>query len=249
MTTAKGGRPASGAVKWRKDAKILAGELAWKTAANVWTVVTTMADDMVNAKSSTLRIREANPCKDVRPPDRGVKKAKQYQELRRLAETKSRHTRRVPIEPNLLPLLRAMHTESGGKGPVLTLTAQSNIARKLRFLLRKAGMTRPELHKGSPTRKPMTWHDLRATGATWMAVREDDPMKIKQRCGQTTFATTEICIREAESLREGFGEPFTTLPQCLFDQWVGLGSGSVLSRSDATIEPKNKYNCGAKEGT
>jgi hypothetical protein len=55
-----------------------------------------MADDMVNAKSSTLRIREANPCKDVRPPDRGVKKAKQYQELRRLAETKSRHTRRVP---------------------------------------------------------------------------------------------------------------------------------------------------------
>ena len=48
-------------------------------------------------------------------------------------------------------------------------------------------------------------HDLRATGATWMAVRGDDPPKIKQRCGHSTFSTTEVYICEAEAVR-GVGE-------------------------------------------
>jgi hypothetical protein len=68
------------------------------------------------------------------------------------------------------------------------------------------------LHKGSPTRKPMTWHDLRATGITWLAVRGDDPLKIKQRAGHTTCQTTEGYIREAEAVREAFGDVFPTLP-------------------------------------
>jgi integrase len=75
------------------------------------------------------------------------------------------------------------------------------MARNLRRWLWKAGVRRPELHQGSPTRKPLTWHDLRATGATWMAVRGDDPLKIKQRCGHASFTTTEIYIREAEAAR------------------------------------------------
>jgi hypothetical protein len=44
-----------------------------------------------------------------------------------------------------------------------------------------------------------------------MAVRGDDPLKIKQRCGHTTFSTTELYIREAEAVQEGFGVPF---PAC-----------------------------------
>ncbi len=60
------------------DAKIGSDDLAWKTAANVWTLVTTMADDMVNSKRRELRIRSDNPCKDVRAPDRGANKAKQF---------------------------------------------------------------------------------------------------------------------------------------------------------------------------
>jgi hypothetical protein len=46
-----------------------------------------------------------------------------------------------------------------------------------------------------------------------MAVRGDDPLKIKQRCGHAAFRTTEIYIREAESVREGFGEVFPALPE------------------------------------
>jgi hypothetical protein len=59
----------------------------------------------------------------------------------------------------------------------------------------------------------MTWHDLRATGLTWLAVRGDDPLKIKQRAGHTTFSTTELYVREGEAIREGFGQPFPPLPK------------------------------------
>ena len=45
-----------------------------------------------------------------------------------------------------------------------------------------------------------------------MAVRGDDPLKIKQRAGHSTFSTTEGYIREAEAVRDGFGEVFPPLP-------------------------------------
>jgi hypothetical protein len=73
-------------------------------------------------------------------------------------------------------------------------------------------VTRPELHEGNATRKALTWHDLRATGLTWMAVRGDDPLKIKRRAGHSTFTTTVGYIREAEAVRDGFGEVFPPLP-------------------------------------
>lgn len=50
--------------------------------------------------------------------------------------------------------------------------------------------------------KWITFHDLRATGITWMAVRGDDPLKIKQRAGHASLSTTEGYIRLAEELRE-----------------------------------------------
>ena len=54
-----------------------------------------------------------------------------------------------------------------------------------------------------------------ATGLTWMAVRGDDPLKIKQRAGHSTFSTTGLYIRQAEAVREGFGQVFPTLPDSL----------------------------------
>jgi len=135
-----------------------------------------------------------------------------------------------------MPLLEAMRDEAGGKEHMLSLAPQGNMARKLRMYLKRSGVTRVELHDGSPTRKPMTWHDLRATGATWMAVRGDDPLKIKQRCGHTTFSTTELYIREAEAVREGFGEVLPALPAAL------LGNRPESPRGDSifTGEPKTR---------
>lgn len=59
----------------------------------------------------------------------------------------------------------------------------------------------------------MTFHDLRSTGITWMAVRGDGPLKIKHKAGHRQFTTTEGYIREAVAVRDGFGDPFPRLPQ------------------------------------
>jgi hypothetical protein len=70
-----------------------------------------------------------------------------------------------------------------------------------------------------------------------MAVRGDDPLKIKQRAGHATFKTTEIYIRSAEAIRQGFGEPFPALPDCLLGTGADHGappSGNSVSESSVT---------------
>ena len=43
------------------DQRVRDGELSWKTAKNTWGNVTKLCDDMVRAKTATLRIRKDNP--------------------------------------------------------------------------------------------------------------------------------------------------------------------------------------------
>jgi integrase len=130
--------------------------------------------------------------------------------------TKGMRARRFSVEPALLPLLRRMHAAAGGLGRLVPrMPVEKHLAPMLRRHLLLAGVTRAELHAGDRTRKQMRFHDLRATGLTWMAIRGDDPLKIKQRAGHATFSTTEGYIREAEAVRDGFGEPFPLLPIAL----------------------------------
>ncbi|MGA2451512.1 MAG: tyrosine-type recombinase/integrase [Polyangiaceae bacterium] len=284
------------------DEKISEGALAWGSAANIWHLVTSMCRDMTAAKRRELRVRDDNPALNVKSPETGSSKAKQFLypseflrfveceavplrmrravalavytftrdgELRalrwgagdvdldhgvlsitralnrdtgRVESTKSGEGRRFAIEANLLPLLRAMHDEASGTGPVADLPPPTHAPAYLRRFLLKAGVDRPELHKGSPTRKPMTWHDLRATGLTWMAVRGDDPLKIKQRAGHAAFSTTEIYIRSAEAVRQGFGEPFPELPACL------LGSGADAPPSGNSVIESSLTENGSRNG-
>src|SRR5580704_5826789 len=86
---------------------------------------------------------------------------------------------------------------------------------KLKRYLRRAGVKRPDLFASDATRKAITFHDLRATGITWMSARGDDPLRIMQRAGHEDFETTKIYLREAENLSKGFGTVFPTLPQRL----------------------------------
>jgi integrase len=154
--------------------------------------------------------------------------------------TKTRNTRCVPIHENLLPLLRAMHAEANGEGLVLALPSERTMARSLRRWLRRAGVTRDALFEASATRKPLTWHDARATGITWLAVANLDATKIQRRAGHTTIETTMGYIREAESFAgQAFGTPFPPLPPELLAGknpstigaagsaagWTGQGSG------------------------
>jgi len=128
--------------------------------------------------------------------------------------TKTGMARRFSVEPTLLPLLQAMHEKTGGKGTVFDFDA-THLSRTFRRWLKVAGVERHELHVTTAASRAITWHDLRASAATWMAVRGDKPLAIRQRCGHAAFATTEIYIREAEVLVDGFGEVFPALPAAL----------------------------------
>ncbi len=132
--------------------------------------------------------------------------------------TKTGSTRRFTVEPSLMPLLRAMHRETGGVGRILGEVAikdKYEFSRALRQYLAVAGVERPELFTNDRTRKWITFHDLRATGITWLAVQGVDALKIKQRAGHANLATTEKYIRVAEELRPGFGTVFPVLPRSM----------------------------------
>ncbi len=137
--------------------------------------------------------------------------------------TKTKHARRFSLERAILPLLQTMHAEAeeeGRAGPdnyVVELTSERDLARGLKRWLTKANIKRPELHATDATRQAMRFHDLRATGITWMAVRGDAPQAIQSRAGHTDYTTTLGYIREAETLAAGFGEVFPALPELATD--------------------------------
>lgn len=60
------------------DTRVRAGALSWKTARHAWGLCTKMFSDACRSKRVALRVREDNPARDVRGPDRGVDKAKAY---------------------------------------------------------------------------------------------------------------------------------------------------------------------------
>jgi hypothetical protein len=75
-----------------------------------------------------------------------------------------------------------------------------------------------------------------------MAVRGDDPLKIQQRAGYSMFSTTQHYIREAEAVREGFGQTFPETPADLIGPMGRFGRGldqiQTLTRGAITIQPE-----------
>ncbi len=146
-----------------------------------------------------------------------------------LKTTKTKTPRLVPIEPALTPLLKIMRKESRGQGLVLPISLEDTPAADLRKWLKAAGVKRQMLFNRSPSVSHIRWHDLRATGITWMAVRGDDPMKIQARAGHSDFNTTQGYVREADILRAGFGAPFPPLPK-----------GFLEAKSDQSLDQTSK---------
>lgn len=136
----------------------------------------------------------------------------------RVKETKTGIARRPPIEPALLPLLRALHKESGGEGKVIEMPPAYDLSRKLRSFLKLAGVTRADLFTPDATRRQINWyHATRSSGLTWCAARGDEPVKMMYRAGHTDFKTTLLYVREAENHAANFGVAFPPLPAALLD--------------------------------
>ena len=268
------------------EVKIRGDEITWKTANNVWTVVSALFRDAKSSRRAELRVRENNPAAEMLGPDRRllVIRRKSYlypDEFARLVEcdkvpvrwarfyalavytygrageqaalqcsdidmqartihfyrqlcaktavlrpTKENAEYAIPIEPNLFPLLRVMMNEVGESGFLLQARRdageirglpRNDLSERLRGHLRTAGIARELLYGGNPLRKPITFHDLRGTAATWMALRGDAPLTIMQRMGHRQFSTTQGYIQEAEAVGQGaeIGIPFPPLAERL----------------------------------
>ena len=131
---------------------------------------------------------------------------------------KGKRRRHVPIHEALAPLLRARKERFGGEGRVFPdMPSKRTMARSLRRWLARADVDRAELHAPTPSTKPIVFHDLRATGLTWLAVERVPLKTIQRRAGHASADTTDKYIRLAESLGSGFGEPFPALPLALLD--------------------------------
>lgn len=279
------------------DARVLRGELAWKTAQNAWGLVTKLFDDARRSKVLGLRVRSDNPAAEVRGPDRGATKAKVFvypSELARLGScddvpaswrrlfvvatylylraaelrglrwedldlehrrahvhrtvneageegtTKGEAGRLVPIEASLVPLLEAMRAEGGGDGHVFPeMPREGYLASALRGYLERSGVTRTELFTTTRTRRQLRFHDLRATGITWRAVRGDDALKIMQAAGHTEFSTTMGYVRTAELVRGDFGDVFPEVPAALRG---GVAKRPARAAVEASNRPANRLS-------
>jgi integrase len=140
-------------------------------------------------------------------------------------------TRQVPIPATLLPLLRAMYKEAGGSGLVCRdIFGQPSMARALRTHLRNAGVDRPALLKRTAVSLWVTWHDLRATCGTWLAVEGRPATEIRDLLGHEKTDQTDGYMRNATVVRSGrFGQVFGPLPASL------LGSSGNAPNSPGAI--------------
>ncbi len=131
--------------------------------------------------------------------------------------TKGKSSRRIPLHPNLLPLLYHLRGLTGGKGRVLAnMPHQSEFSDSLRQALIDAGCDRRSLHQSTATNKRLAFHDLRTTYATWLALDAVDALTIKQRMGHKHLTTTEGYVSTADAVRGEAGQPFPPLPESLF---------------------------------
>jgi integrase len=139
---------------------------------------------------------------------------------------KTKHRRRVPIHPNLRPLLEALRTETSRTGLVVQhahdkkravhgFPPLEDLASTVREHLIRAGVDRADLFEDTATTKRLTFYDMRATGITWEVLSGTEHTRVMQRAGHERFETTLGYIREAEVLGQNLGAPFPPLPASL----------------------------------
>ena len=152
------------------------------------------------------------------------------------------------------PLLDQMWAERPKPGTLL-FPRFTHLAEVLREDLMKAGVKRASLHVRRQGSQPIRFHDLRATGITYMAIRGDSDQDVRERAGHADFETTLLYIRRGHLALSSaaIGRPYAALPACVLGESSSGGGESSQKSSflDDSI-PLSKRNhselCGAGEG-
>lgn len=135
--------------------------------------------------------------------------------------------RTVPMR-TLGPLLRTLHTETGGTGLVVQhehenkdaphgLPPLEGLAATLREHLARAGVKRAELFETDDTSRRVVFYSLRHTGITWEVLADTEELRILQRAGHKNLKTTQGYVHAVEDVDLNPGEkPFAPLPRSLY---------------------------------
>jgi integrase len=138
----------------------------------------------------------------------------------------SKGVRKVPIEPELMPLLNYLREGAEPSDTVLpNLPPAEDWAATLRDHLKRAGVDRAALFENTKTVKHITLYDLRATGISWRCLRKDYGPDIQRNAGHEKYATTEGYIRDVQDYVGKVGKPFPALPDILLSAG---GSSQVI---------------------
>ena len=141
--------------------------------------------------------------------------------------------REIPIHPNLMPLLVALHEErEGDDARIVPLVGSARFferfADQTRRHVKAAGIVRAELVSGTADLMPFDFRSWRTTGCTWLAMLGTDSFVIAHQAGHKSPDTTwGSYIKRGPDLRQRHGEPFAALPADLLE--VRKGSGRVLA--------------------
>jgi integrase len=154
--------------------------LFWKTASNVWVLVSKMCSDMVDAKDRTLRVREDSPSARVAPPDRGEIRARNYlypSEFRRLIDCAHIDAAfRIAYAVAVYTYMRAGELVALEPGDV---DLEHNVIHVTRSVDRETGT--PKSTKSGTTRRIPIEPELRALLTCLYAQRENATGKHKGR--------------------------------------------------------------------
>jgi integrase len=140
--------------------------------------------------------------------------------------------REIPIHPNLMPLLVAMHEERESDGArILPLVGSARFferfADQTRRHVKAAGIDRRELVVGTEDLMPFDFRSWRTTGCTWLAMLGTDSYVIAQQAGHKSPDTTwGSYIKRGPDLRQRHGEPFPPLPAELLSRVESSGESS-----------------------
>ncbi|CAN5839155.1 hypothetical protein BH11MYX4_BH11MYX4_23840 [soil metagenome] len=145
--------------------------------------------------------------------------------------------REIPIHPNLMPLLVALHEErEGDNARIVPLVGSARFferfADQTRRHLKAAGIVRAELVSGTADLMPFDFRSWRTTGCTWLAMLGTDSFVIAHQAGHKSPDTTwGSYIKRGPDLRQRHGEPFAPLPASLLERSRDRETSSVDLRT------------------